>query len=188
VAEQSDLRISDADREREASALREHYAAGRLDSSEFEERLQAVYGARTEGELATLRADLPALPPKPPTTRELVVQTLTQNVMARYVAAGGAAFIACTAVWAATGASSTFWPKWVLIFTAVTFLRGRRRGGRGRGAPPPGRGGGRGSGGGGRGSGGGGRGSGGGYSYHYEYRYGHGGHRHQHEQPPGGEE
>ncbi|MEV5519952.1 DUF1707 SHOCT-like domain-containing protein [Streptomyces pseudogriseolus] len=55
-----DLRASDADREQVAEVLREALAEGRLDMEEFEERLDAVYRARTYGELAPLTRDLPA--------------------------------------------------------------------------------------------------------------------------------
>jgi hypothetical protein len=189
MADKADLRISDTDREREAAVLREHYAAGRLDSSEFEERLQAVYGARTEGELDSLRSDLPALPPKPPTTAELVRRAVTSNAMARNVAAGVGAFVACTGIWALTSASGDFWPKWVLVFTLVTVMRGGRRGARrgrtinqAQGGEISGDGGGAG------GDGGGAGGDGDHYSYRYEYHYGRGhGHRHEH-QHGGGEE
>ena len=55
-----DLRASDADRERVADRLRDALAEGRLDMEEFGERLDAVYQARTYGELAPLTKDLPA--------------------------------------------------------------------------------------------------------------------------------
>ncbi|OLZ69923.1 hypothetical protein AV521_16435 [Streptomyces sp. IMTB 2501] len=54
-----DLRASDADRERVAEVLRDALAEGRLDMHEFEERLDAVYKARTYGELTPLTRDLP---------------------------------------------------------------------------------------------------------------------------------
>ncbi|MER6386442.1 DUF1707 domain-containing protein [Streptomyces sp. NPDC001250] len=54
-----DLRASDADRERVAEVLRDALAEGRLDMAEFEERLDAVYKARTYGELTPLTRDLP---------------------------------------------------------------------------------------------------------------------------------
>ncbi|MDE3134124.1 MAG: DUF1707 domain-containing protein [Acidobacteriota bacterium] len=158
------LRVSDQEREEAAAAIREHYAAGRLDSAEFEERVQAAYGARTQSELSALSADLPALPPKPPTTIERARQTFNTSVLVRNASAGGVAFLACTGLWAATGASGDFWPRWVLIFTVVTIVRGVRRGARGPGPY------------------GGGRGQGRGpyYSYRYEYRYGDGDERHEH--------
>ena len=45
-----------------AEEIREHFAAGRLDEDELNERLSAAYAAKTNGELAALRADLPGLP------------------------------------------------------------------------------------------------------------------------------
>jgi hypothetical protein len=54
-----ELRASDADRERVAEVLRDALAEGRLDMTEFEERLDATYKARTYGELAPLTRDLP---------------------------------------------------------------------------------------------------------------------------------
>ncbi|MEU6772840.1 DUF1707 domain-containing protein [Streptomyces sp. NPDC046759] len=54
-----ELRASDADRERVAEVLRDALAEGRLDMEEFEERLEALYKARTYGELAPLTRDLP---------------------------------------------------------------------------------------------------------------------------------
>ena len=55
----SELRISDADRDRVADRLRLAAAEGRLSSDELEERLEAAFTARTDAELAPLTADLP---------------------------------------------------------------------------------------------------------------------------------
>jgi len=167
MAEPGHLRISDQDRELAAAAIREHYAAGRLDSGEFEERLQAAYAARTQGELDALGADLPALPappPPPPSRRELVSAALANSSTARYAACCGGAFVACTLVWALDGAHGAFWPGWVLVaglFAVVRRLRhGPGRRGRWHHGPGP------------RGPGA--RGGGRGYSYRYEYRYDYG--------------
>jgi hypothetical protein len=53
------MRASDEDRERIATALGGHYAAGRLTLEEFQERLDRAYAAKTFGELADLMTDLP---------------------------------------------------------------------------------------------------------------------------------
>jgi uncharacterized membrane protein len=53
------LRASDADRDRVADALREHYAAGRLSADELDERLTTALNARTLGELNGVLTDLP---------------------------------------------------------------------------------------------------------------------------------
>jgi hypothetical protein len=60
-----DLRASDDDRERTADRLRRAASEGRLTVDELEERLQAAYAARTQGELAPLVADVPAHEPGP---------------------------------------------------------------------------------------------------------------------------
>jgi Domain of unknown function (DUF1707) len=53
------IRASDADRERIAARLREHYAEGRLTSEELDERVTAALSAKTLGDLRHLMADLP---------------------------------------------------------------------------------------------------------------------------------
>lgn len=57
-ADQSHLRASDADRERIAQVLHKATAEGRLDIHELDERLGAVYAAKTYGELVPITADL----------------------------------------------------------------------------------------------------------------------------------
>ncbi len=54
------MRASDADRDSVAHRLREALAEGRLDPDEHSERLDAVYRAKTVGELVPLTEDLPA--------------------------------------------------------------------------------------------------------------------------------
>ncbi|MFS1300496.1 DUF1707 domain-containing protein [Streptosporangium longisporum] len=58
----ADLRAGDADRERVAVVLGDALADGRLDHGEYEQRVEALYRARTLGELSALTADL--LPPE----------------------------------------------------------------------------------------------------------------------------
>ena len=63
------LRISDADRATALDLLSEQYAVGRLTKDEFDERSDAVWSAKTQGDLAPVFADLPvrspALPARP---------------------------------------------------------------------------------------------------------------------------
>ena len=56
----SRLRASDADRERAAAVLNTALAEGRLSVAEHSERLEAVYGAKTQAQIAPLIDDLPA--------------------------------------------------------------------------------------------------------------------------------
>jgi hypothetical protein len=53
------VRASDADREATGERLRRHHAEGRLDSEEFQERIDRCYEAKTVGELDQLVTDLP---------------------------------------------------------------------------------------------------------------------------------
>lgn len=55
------LRVGDADRDQVAERLRTSHAEGRLDLSEFQERLGHCYAAKTLGELRELVRDLPRL-------------------------------------------------------------------------------------------------------------------------------
>jgi TM2 domain-containing membrane protein YozV len=61
------IRIGTAEREQAVKALGDHFAQGRLEPHEFEERMTAAYGARTAAELDRLFDDLPraGLPPHP---------------------------------------------------------------------------------------------------------------------------
>ena len=59
------IRVSDADRERAAARLREHFAEGRLSSDEMGERISAALSAKTAGDLRRILADLPAPAPVP---------------------------------------------------------------------------------------------------------------------------
>jgi hypothetical protein len=59
MAPNPDVRASDADRDRVAASLREHCALGRITMDELEERLEAVYGAKTLGQLQEVTSDLP---------------------------------------------------------------------------------------------------------------------------------
>jgi hypothetical protein len=61
-----DVRASDEDRERAAERLRRAASDGRLTVDELEERLQATYAARTQGELVPLLADVPDAGPRSP--------------------------------------------------------------------------------------------------------------------------
>src|SRR3954470_12827724 len=69
------VRIGNREREAAVRELGEHFAEGRLDPEEYQERASAAYAARTAGDLAPLFKDLPrsdeqptvAAPPFPPT-------------------------------------------------------------------------------------------------------------------------
>jgi uncharacterized protein DUF1707 len=65
----TELRASDSDRDAIAEILREHHLAGRLQTDEFQDRLDRCYDAKTHGQLDELVADLPRPEPKRPAAR-----------------------------------------------------------------------------------------------------------------------
>ncbi|WP_207934236.1 DUF1707 domain-containing protein [Actinomadura sp. KC06] len=59
MARQDEIRIGDAERDAVMLALHDHFAAGRLDRAELDERLDAVLSAKTRGDLRAHVRDLP---------------------------------------------------------------------------------------------------------------------------------
>jgi Domain of unknown function (DUF1707) len=60
-------RIGDADRDEAVAFLQEHMAKGRIDASEFDDRMSRALNAKTASELAVLFDDLPD--PRPPSAQ-----------------------------------------------------------------------------------------------------------------------
>lgn len=56
----NEMRVSDAEREAAAAELQEHFASGRLNQDELNERLAAAFAAKTRGDLNALFTDLPS--------------------------------------------------------------------------------------------------------------------------------
>lgn len=119
------LRASDADRDRTAGILREHYGVGRLDQDELDERVQKAYGAKTHGELSALLGDLPKLPVSAKEARRELVERRAQLRRRVVQESGGGlgVFFLCTAIWAVTGASGFFWPAFTLIAVVAPLVR-----------------------------------------------------------------
>jgi Domain of unknown function (DUF1707) len=116
------IRVSDAERERLVEELHEHTVAGRLTAEEYEERLEAVYAARTRADLDALRTDLPVS-----TVAARAALAERKSHLRRRLAqeAGGAATasLVCVGIWLASGADGAFWPIWVIVFTLLPLLR-----------------------------------------------------------------
>jgi hypothetical protein len=110
----SELRASDADRERTAERLRTAAGEGRLSADELEERLERALSARTESELEPLTADLPA--PRRPGPRSSRRRWDREHVRA-YVGIS----VMLVAIWALTGAGY-FWPVWPMLGWGVGLL------------------------------------------------------------------
>lgn len=112
------LRAGDAEREELAEELREQMLAGRLTSSEFEDRVELAYKAQTRGDLDALKADLPLSPAT--LSRELVRRrTLLRRRLLQEASGGLTASGVCVAIWLADGAGGSFWPIWVIIATLL---------------------------------------------------------------------
>ena len=59
MARQDEIRVGDAERDAVMLAMQDHFAAGRLDRAELDERQDAVLSAKTHGDLRALVRDLP---------------------------------------------------------------------------------------------------------------------------------
>jgi Domain of unknown function (DUF1707) len=120
-----DLRVSDEQRDRAAQEIREHYAAGRLTDDELSERVQAAYTARTEQELSKLLSDLPKLPASPAQHKAQLAQRRRelQRRLLQEAGGGSGAFLICTVIWLASGASGFFWPILVALGVLIPLVR-----------------------------------------------------------------
>jgi hypothetical protein len=125
VSDPAGIRASDAERERFAESLREHYAAGRLDAEELSERLDDAYGAKTVADLQRLSVDLPALPPSPAARRAELERRRPELGRRLIQRTGGSLspFLICTVIWLATGAQGGFWPAFLLIFPVLYLVQ-----------------------------------------------------------------
>lgn len=69
------IRISDADRDRVTTRLRDHYAEGRLTPDELDERITAALNAKTFGDLRQVMKDLPQSAVGPPQPQQRPTQS-----------------------------------------------------------------------------------------------------------------
>jgi hypothetical protein len=120
MANEPDIRASDAERERVATLMRDHAAEGRLSVEELDERLQRAYAARTRSELDALTSDLPARPAQPgraPAPRRA-------SHLRERGAAYAAVMVLLVVIWAATGADY-FWPMWPALGWGIALVTGK---------------------------------------------------------------
>jgi len=135
------IRASDADRDQASAALREHLAAGRLTTEEFDERLDKAYAAKTIGDLDRLMADLPAVGPsalpegsldrtdaRPPLTPRGLSRP-PETGQGRFSPAWRAAWgswlgitLFLLVIWLASGASGGPWFLWVAAALGALML------------------------------------------------------------------
>lgn len=108
----SQVRASDEERERTVGALREHYADGRLDAGELDERVGRAYRARTRGDLDALFRDLPSERGRRARHRAREANRAAMRAHATTYAAVNGGLVG---IWALTGFGE-FWPIWSIAF------------------------------------------------------------------------
>ena len=122
-----DLRPSDRDRDRVTEILRDHHLAGRLDSAEFEQRLERCLAARTYGELDAITADLPdrdpdRWPTQPSNGRGSGRATMRGMRVRRVLRGlGGLVAMLVLAIWILSSAGLPFWPAWAWLGLGLPF-------------------------------------------------------------------
>ncbi len=120
------LRASDAERDEVVHQLRDASAAGRLELSETTERIERALESKTLGELDDLVADLPGdAKPLPAPSPAPVSVWRSPRLWSRAIELVILnAF--CLAIWA-PNAGHGFWPAWVLLASALWFVRSATR-------------------------------------------------------------
>jgi len=98
------LRVSDAERQAVADRLAEHFADGRLDQAEFDERVGRAMNAKTRADLAGLFDDLPetgapAMPERPRRRRRYPILTVALLVLITVAAAHAVAAVTVPWLW-----------------------------------------------------------------------------------------
>ena len=130
------MRAGDSDRKAVADQLKSALDEGRLDLSEYDERLQKTYAAKTFGDLNGLLDDLPGTVPlersqvQPVAARAPVAavdeQPTESSWLPRYLGPYGGVFLVCVLIWLITSVSAGhlvyFWPVWMAIPLILGFF------------------------------------------------------------------
>ncbi|KKC03968.1 DUF1707 domain-containing protein [Mycobacterium nebraskense] len=116
-------RAGDRDRERAAARLGQALAQGYLDLNEYDQRVQAVFGTHTTGELNEILADLPLerIRRADPRRRAARVEAARRGVRL-HLAAYLAMTVIVLTVWAAVAATTDatyFWPIWPILGAGI---------------------------------------------------------------------
>jgi hypothetical protein len=124
-ADRSRMRISDADRAATAERLRIALDEGRLDLTEYDERVRSAYAATTYGDLEPITADLP--PVTVPAVTQPAVAAERRKWMNEWREWLGGALI-MIAIWGGTslmsGSLHSFWPAIPLGIWAAVLVAG----------------------------------------------------------------
>ncbi len=116
------MRAGDTDRKAVADQLKAALDEGRLDLTEYDERLQRTYAAKTFGDLGGLLDDLPGTVPAGAAQVQPAAPAsapVTGRDVARWAGPYGGVVVVCVLIWAITSAAAGhltyFWPVWMLI-------------------------------------------------------------------------
>src|SRR3954452_14946385 len=124
------MRAGDSDRKDHADQLKGALDEGRLDLSEYDERIQRTYSAKTYADLDGLLDDLPGTVPvqhaqvqpgaaAPPIGTPINRPSSAGRQMAHWVGPYAGVIVVCTLIWLISSVSSGqlqyFWPVWMLI-------------------------------------------------------------------------
>jgi hypothetical protein len=124
MARRAYLKASDADRDAVAERLRHATVEGRLVAEELEERLEAVFAARTYGELDAVVADLPVpRPRRQPVRRQHGIAHWVLPLLVMAIVFPIVAAVVAIAVFLLTG-MFTVWVVWLAL---AWFFFGHRR-------------------------------------------------------------
>ena len=136
------MRAGDSDRQSVVDQLKKALDEGRLDLSEYDERLQKTYAAKTYEDLDGLLDDLPGTvpvrhsqvqpaQPAPPPVGAPVARPSAGDHVARWLGPYGGVFAVCVLIWLITSVSAHhltyFWPVWML-FPIILGVFGQWRG------------------------------------------------------------
>jgi len=130
------IRVSDADRNAVAEQLGAHYADGRLDQAEFDERISRTMAAKTRVDLAGLFDDLPdpgpaegagVAGPGGPTTP--YVRPRRRSGAFRSLVLLAIVIIVCSTAWHAMNSFFFFNIPWfpIAVIVAIVLLLSRHR-------------------------------------------------------------
>ncbi len=122
----SAVRVGDPERDRAAAALRHHFAEGRIEADELEQRLEQVFAARGRGDL---RLALRGLPAERVRAAAVGFYGFQRRALRLHAGTWAAVNGSLVGIWELAGAG-LFWPALVLVPTS-TMLAAHGAGSRG---------------------------------------------------------
>lgn len=115
----ADVRVGHADRDLVADLLADAYALGRLDTDEYNERLDRAMQLRTVAEIMPLVGDLAASGAPTPASRRQGKETAARVLLLVAGTVTGINVLIWALVSISTGSFVYFWPMWVAVGMVV---------------------------------------------------------------------